>query len=85
MKDTVQQVAEVAQHAPGLKMAAGATGAGGVTTAISAHPDWTTWVGLGLTAIGIVVSVGSLYLGYRSLQEKKRANDLKAVELGVNK
>lgn len=84
MKDTAHQVADVIQHAPGIKMAAGATGVGGATTAITAHPDWTTIAGLGLTGIGIFVSIASLWIGYQSLRERRRENDLKALELGVD-
>lgn len=84
MKDTTTaQVIEAAQHAPGLKVASGATVGGGVTTAISANPDWTTIAGLGLTAIGIFISVASLWMGYQSLKEKRRENRLKELELGV--
>jgi hypothetical protein len=84
MKDAAHQVVEAAQHAPGLKVAAGATGVGGATTAISANPDWTTIAGLGLTALGITVSLASLWMGYQTLQERRRENDLKALELGVD-
>ena len=81
MSETAKQVVEAVQHAPGLKMAVAATGAGGMTTAVSASPDWTTIAGLGLTAVGIIISIGSLYLGYCGLQERRRENDLKEQEL----
>ena len=81
MKETLQQVAEIAQQAPGMKMAAASVGLGGVTTAVSASPDWTVYAGLTLTAAGLIIAFGSAFIGYLNMKERRRENDLKEAEL----
>lgn len=61
-------------------MAATAVGAGSATTAFSASPDWTVYAGLGLTTLGLMVAIGSLWIGYLNFQERKRENDRKERE-----
>ena len=77
MKDLTQQIAEIAQQAPGIKMAAGTVAAGGITTTISASPDWTVYAGLVLTAAGLLVALGSTTIGYLNYRERRRENNLK--------
>lgn len=84
MSDKVQQVIEVAAHAPGLKAAGGTTILGAGTTAVSAAPDWVAYAGLVLTAVGLVVSIGMMLIGYFNLKEKRRENDLKERQLDLH-
>ena len=78
LQETLQAANDAINAAPSMaiKASAGSVGTGSVTTIVSSGVGWASYVGWSLTLVGALVGLISAYIGYLTMKEKRRENDI---------
>jgi len=81
--EIIQTASEAINQAPSVavKASAGSVGTGSVTTIVSSGVGWASYVGWSLTLLGALAALISAWIGYLTLLEKRRENDISEREI----